>query len=569
MLIPIGHEQTEVRRVPWLTVALIAACLLSFLYARHQQGAIEPALVEARAELFAYFSARPYLTLDSRVERILFEGADAERRMDVIQAMRDAHHEFVFDFQIREEQSRLDELSVGLLAQFESHPFQRWGLTAGRQTPVGWLTHLFMHGGWLHLIGNMLLLFLMGFCIEELWGRPLFSALYLGAGVASAGLFVLMYPELDIPLIGASGAVAGLMGAFLVRCWSVRIKLFYWFLFLTGTFSAPAWLVLPAWFSNELLSAWVMDRVMPGTGGGGVAHWAHVGGFLFGAAAALGIRLLRIEERYLAPKLESKFQVTSNPAVERAGELRAEERHEEAFELLTREVRENARNYDAGVAFWDVASYLDRADEAVLALGRLIRHDLQRGELDLALRHVRELTQRAPEAPGDFSVLMRLGSTLVGADRARDASLVFRAALHDAAPPLPGPAALRVVRTVLGFDVEVAVRAARSGLAAADLDEPIRAELEAIVAEHEELEKPDPDPEAQDLDLSGPVFDPDASSDDSATSATSATGGAIEALELDRDAEDAPLELDTDYAFERPSRDDIVAPLELDPDPDD
>ena len=562
MLIPIGHEQTEVRRVPWVTLALVAACVLSFLYARHQQSALEPQLQAARGEIFEYFSAHPYLELGPRVEQILFEGADAERRKAAIQAMRDAHREFVFGFQIRDEQARLGELSGELLSLFDSHPFQRWGLTPGRQTPVGWLAHLFMHAGWMHLIGNMLLLFLMGFCIEELWGRPFFSALYVGAGIASAGLFVLMYPALDIPLIGASGAVAGLMGAFLVRCWSVRIKLFYWFIVFTGTFSAPAWVVLPAWFGNELLSAWLMDRIMPGSGGGGVAHWAHVGGFVFGAAAALGIRLLQIEERYLAPQLESKLQVASNPTLERAGELRAEERHEEAFDLLAREVGEHAQNYDAGVAFWDVASHLGRADEAVPALGRLIRHDLQRGELDLALRHVRELTQRAPEAPADFTVLMRLGSTLVGAERGRDAAQVFRAALHEGAPPLPGPAALRVVRAVLGFDLEVALRAARSGLAATDLDEPTRAELEAILAEHDEPEKPDPEEDA--LDLSGPSIDASGSTD---SRASGATGGTLEALELDREGDDeAPLELDTDYDRERPSPDDIVPPLELDPD---
>ena len=565
MLIPIGHEQTEVRRVPWLTLALVAACVLSFLYARHQQSALEPQLQAARGEIFEYFSAHPYLELGPRVEQILFEGADAERRTAAIQAMRDAHREFVFDFQIRDEQARLDELSGELIALFDSHPFQRWGLTAGRQTPVGWLAHMFMHAGWMHLIGNMLLLFLMGFCIEELWGRPLFSGLYAGAGIASAGLFVLMYPGLGIPLIGASGAVAGLMGAFLVRCWSVRIKLFYWFIVFTGTFSAPAWVVLPVWFGNELLSAWLMDRIMPGTGGGGVAHWAHVGGFLFGAAAALGIRLLQIEERYLAPQLESKLQVTSNPTLERAGELRTEERHAEAFDLLAREVGEHAQNYDAGVAFWDVASHLGRADEAVPALGRLIRHDLQRGELDLALRHVRELTQRAPEAPADFSVLMRLGSTLLGAERGRDAALVFRAALHEGAPPLPGPAALRVVRAVLGFDLEVALRAARSGLRATDLDEPTRAELEAVLAEHDEPEKPDPEEDA--FDLSGPSIDASGSIDSRAPADSGATGGTLEALDLDSEGDDeAPLELDTDYDCERPSPDDIVPPLELDPD---
>ena len=128
---------------------------------------------------------------------------------------------------------------------------------------------MFLHGGWLHLFGNLLLLFLTGPFIEDRWGRPAFLAFYLAAGLAAAGLFVARFPELSLPLIGASGAIAGCMGAFLVRFFRTRMQYFYWFGIFVGTFSAPAWLMLPLWFGNELLMARVSEAVAP-LGGSGV-----------------------------------------------------------------------------------------------------------------------------------------------------------------------------------------------------------------------------------------------------------------------------------------------------------
>ena len=149
--------------------------------------------------------------------------------------------------------------------------------------PSTLITYQFLHGGFLHLFGNLFFLFLAGPFIEDVWGRPVFAAFYLTAGALSALMFALRYPELDEPLIGASGAVAGVMGAFLVRYWKTRIRFLYFFIpFRPGTFTAPAWLMLPLWFARELVFAQAWDVASPGTGGGGVAHWAHVWGFAFG-----------------------------------------------------------------------------------------------------------------------------------------------------------------------------------------------------------------------------------------------------------------------------------------------
>ena len=115
----------------------------------------------------------------------------------------------------------------------------------------------------------------------------MFSMFYLASGLAGAALFAGMDGG-ETPLIGASGAVSGVLGAFLVCSMKIRIKFFYWVIW-PGTFSAPAWIMLPLWFASELVSA------LSAPAGDPVAYWAHVGGFGFGAIAALAIRRLGVE----------------------------------------------------------------------------------------------------------------------------------------------------------------------------------------------------------------------------------------------------------------------------------
>ena len=151
--------------------------------------------------------------------------------------------------------------------------------------------------------------------------------------MAGAVLFVSRYPGFEGPLIGASGAIAGAMGAFLVCFARTKIKFFYWLGIFFGTFSAPAWLMLPLWFANELFTASLMDAINPGGAGAGVAYWAHVGGFGFGVAAALVIRYSGIEER-LSKQLGGEWIYDHDSVHADAMTARAEGRPEEALELL-------------------------------------------------------------------------------------------------------------------------------------------------------------------------------------------------------------------------------------------
>ncbi|HWR83672.1 MAG TPA: rhomboid family intramembrane serine protease [Candidatus Deferrimicrobium sp.] len=139
-------------------------------------------------------------------------------------------------------------------------------------------TSMFMHGGWLHLIGNMLFLWIYGNNIEDYFGPVKFLLFYVVSGLAAIGLYTLFGPHSEVPLIGASGAIAGVMGAYLVLHPRARITVLMVFFFIQFI-TLPAKIVLGIWFVYQLLMS------MTGSvSGGGVAWLAHVGGFAFGWA---------------------------------------------------------------------------------------------------------------------------------------------------------------------------------------------------------------------------------------------------------------------------------------------
>ncbi|MDZ4821597.1 MAG: rhomboid family intramembrane serine protease [Planctomycetota bacterium] len=142
------------------------------------------------------------------------------------------------------------------------------------------LTCMFMHGGWMHLIGNMWFLFIFGNNIEDRLGHVLYFLFYIGGGLAASATHWAIDPQSAIPVIGASGAVAAVLGAYAVTYPFHRVHtLIFLFVFVT-IIDLPALAVLGVWFLGQLLEAYSSIGMKVG---GGVAFWAHVGGFVAGA----------------------------------------------------------------------------------------------------------------------------------------------------------------------------------------------------------------------------------------------------------------------------------------------
>lgn len=143
------------------------------------------------------------------------------------------------------------------------------------------LTSMFLHGSWPHLLGNALFFWVFGNNVEDSMGRLRFLAFYLICGLAASAAHIFVDPRSPLPTVGASGAISGLMGAYLILYPRVRIKMFFWFLFFFRVFLIPAWAVLIWWFALQILEGLPQLRPVDYVRGG-TAVWAHVGGFVAG-----------------------------------------------------------------------------------------------------------------------------------------------------------------------------------------------------------------------------------------------------------------------------------------------
>ena len=141
------------------------------------------------------------------------------------------------------------------------------------------ISSMFLHGGWMHLVGNMLYLWIFGNNIEDVMGHGKFIVFYLLCGVLAALSHALIDPTSEIPMVGASGAIAGVLGAYLLLYPHARVLVLVPYGFM-GTFYIPAVVVLGLWFLMQLLSG----GMSVGHEGGGVAFFAHIGGFIAGMA---------------------------------------------------------------------------------------------------------------------------------------------------------------------------------------------------------------------------------------------------------------------------------------------
>lgn len=175
-----------------------------------------------------------------------------------------------------------------------------WGLIPQdfwAQPEVTWMTvfsAMFLHGGWLHIISNMWILYIFGDNVEDRMGGVGYLLFYLLSGVAAALLQAFLLPESPVPMIGASGAIAGVLGAYLVLYPRARILSLVPIIFFFTFIEVPALLFLLFWFASQVFSG-VLS--LGGASGSGIAWWAHIGGFVFGLISVL-LFARRRRERY-------------------------------------------------------------------------------------------------------------------------------------------------------------------------------------------------------------------------------------------------------------------------------
>jgi membrane associated rhomboid family serine protease len=241
-------------------------------------------------------------------------------------------------------------------------------------------TAMFLHAGWLHLAGNMLFLWIFGDNIEDRMGRAGYFLAYLGTGIAATFFFALFVPGSQVPLVGASGAISGVLGFYFLWFPRNRVKTFiFLFPFIMTTVLIPARLVLGFYL--------LLDNLIPflvtGGRGAGVAHGAHIGGFLAGLGFAYGIDRIPglLRQKKARQRWEKERAVVRDPAEEIGRRLRRGETIRAATLYLALEGREERRALPA---------------EEVLRLGQAL---LGVGEYDQALTLYRRFIAERPADP--------------------------------------------------------------------------------------------------------------------------------------------------------------------------
>ena len=346
MLIPIKHENMTARRWPVVTLALIAINAVVFLFTMTAMDDEAPQLGEVKSHILILAALHPELKMPAESQHLVdgFKQSHPDEWKHVQSPYRDILNAYDARIKMNEDgrglQEEMDSLNEQFVKLSATSITQQYAFVPAQPTAISYLTANFLHGGWLHLIGNMWFLWLAGFVLEDVWGRWLYSAFYLIAGAAALQFYAWTNPGSITPTLGASGAVAALMGAFLVRFPKMKIEMAWLFMFRFRRFKAAAYWLLPLWLASEIFYGSLVGS------SSGVAHWAHVGGFLFGALAALAIQYSGIEQK-ANKAIEEKVSWTADPDMEQASSMMEHGQLAEATTILTSYVAAKPNALDA------------------------------------------------------------------------------------------------------------------------------------------------------------------------------------------------------------------------------
>ncbi len=366
MLIPIGHENMKARRWPVITLALIVLNTVAFLGTKatiEQQGG---QLGQVRAHILMLAASHPDVKMADDVQNMVTTFRD--HNPGLWKELQHPNREIADAFDVRMRmmdpqdgsnpfQEEMDNLSKQYSELASTSLTEHYAFVPAHPRALSYLTANFLHGGWLHLIGNMWFLWLAGFVLEDAWGRPLYSIFYMVAGVVALQVHAWINAGSLVPTLGASGAVAALMGAFMVRFPKMRIDMAWLLSFRLYRFQAPAIALLPLWLLLEIFYGSLFGKMS------GVAHWAHVGGFVFGALAATALRYTGLEHK-ANQAIEEQVTLAADPEIAQASALIDQAQYDEAAKLLTDHLTAKPDSIDAAnllqQAYWrkgDVPAY--------------------------------------------------------------------------------------------------------------------------------------------------------------------------------------------------------------------
>ncbi|HEU4887085.1 MAG TPA: rhomboid family intramembrane serine protease [Thermoanaerobaculia bacterium] len=427
LLIPIGRDDAEIRRHAWVSYTIIALNLVAFLLTA---VAMRPAVMQSMAgeweSAFQFYVQHPYLRPPPDLTELLTP-RDMQKLSEHARAMRIPPPEVV-----RVEQAKLNAMVARADAARRELPYAQYGYIPAEGGALKLVSSMFIHAGILHLIGNLLFFYLSGPFVEDVYGRPLFGALYFAGGIVAALTFAARDPGGTAPLVGASGAISAVMGAYLIRFYRSKIE-FFWLPFLWRPmfhfrFFLPAFVVLPLWLAEQL---WEMQS----ESGSGVAFSAHVGGFVFGCLVGVAIKLAKFEQKYVDPLVTKQTTWVMDDRLARALEARRFGNDEAAKQELAALLRDDPKNIDALRTSLDLASDSGDWAAADALAARLLGAYVDEKHVDTAREFVAEFT-----ADRDVRIpkFLARAAAFVERNGERDWALTLYERLYDTDPVGPG-----------------------------------------------------------------------------------------------------------------------------------
>ncbi|MEN3334656.1 MAG: hypothetical protein V7641_4021, partial [Blastocatellia bacterium] len=295
--IPIGNENSTVRRLPWVTFGIMTLCVLIYYGTLPAQAGSMKEVVQSYGDLQKFLDQNEALAADDDVRNKLVQhGLMAKEEAEMIKDQLKKNPELASQYEtwLRTAEARelREEFNKKLTAFVEARKGSvnyRFGFAPNGEWKIYQLiTCAFLHGGYEHLFGNLIFFFAIAFVLEDYWGRGVFLSFYLFGAIAACIPFIVS-PS-TVPLIGASGAISATMGAFLIRLPRTKIKLLFWPGNILGFLLAkkrlmvmvPSYVFLISYFIENLIM-WYFNRK---NAGGGTAFSAHIAGFIYGAAFA-------------------------------------------------------------------------------------------------------------------------------------------------------------------------------------------------------------------------------------------------------------------------------------------
>lgn len=396
LFLPIGRDESEIRRHAWISYGIIGInvvlfVLLNLIAGGRSYGAIE----RSWDEMLRFLVEHPHLEVPA-----VLDGALHPEVIDHLRSIRSTRTAVRRSAsEIRRQQQELDEMASTLVAAVRDIPVLRWAYDPNHPTVTRLVSSMFVHADFLHLFGNLLLFFITAPFVEDVFGRPIFASLYIFGGMIATWTHVAQSGS-SAPLLGASGAIAAVMGAYLIRFHRSRIEFLFIPLLIRPTlhfrFFVPAIVVLPLWFGKEFYFATQAPAEA------GIAFWSHVGGFAFGVLVGIGMRLARIEEKFIDPRIESQISWKCSEELERAQQARRTMDWISAKRELDALLAKEPDNLDARRLACEIA--VEAEDWAWLAENapRLMESYIRLGEQDLALALLEETRHAFRRLPDSF-----------------------------------------------------------------------------------------------------------------------------------------------------------------------